>query len=136
MIRGIIAITLALLIGNPVCCCALGWVPATAASSTAEKPLRPCCQQRAAAERQQQQAPETPAQMPCPCLSIRKFVATDQVTRPVPPTGIDLPLPLFCETAQTLPRLAFDRLAAGDHGPPGVVPPRPPVRVLYGVFRC
>ena len=138
MIRGIVAITLALLIGNPICCCALGWVPAAPVSESDSaqptRPLPPCCRQRAAT--QPQPDPVAPAEMPCPCLSLRNYVVTDQVTRPVPPTGVDLPLPAFCETTQALPRPEPTRLAAGDHGPPGEAPPRPPVRILYGVFRC
>ena len=131
MIRGIVAITLALLIGNPFCCCALGLV-----DPTPEKAVHACCQGKAADLPATSPDSDDPDRLPCGCAVQDLALAADKAPRPVAPLSQPVPAMLRPEAANPLPRPEWTIPAARDHGPPGGRSGTISFRILYGVFRC
>jgi len=131
MVKGITAVFLVLLIGNPLCCCAAG------APRVADFPadsLPSCCQ----AKLDQDSAPERDGRdsFPCPCT---KFVGMVSGERGYFTTLAALdPFPALREARTDYRISRHDEVIAGmiRSGPPVSDLPFVPFSILYGVFRC
>ena len=135
MTRLLFVICLAVLIGNPGCCCAFA-LPMFAASQTeAAVDLPPCCRAKALAEgRSPIPNPDEPREPSCPCSKRLGFVPADKVLVPFPsPSGstawisnpISVPAPGWCRSPE--PIRMTPRSFTG-------VPP--PLYLLHQSFLC
>ena len=135
MVRGFTVLMMVLLIGNPFCCCAFAH-----ASSAADSALPACCRGKldagatgadAAVPGQNREAP-----LNCPCLKEPGVVAASELL--VPAAQISTPAPSFHFHGMAMLPAAKEMsrghlLHPGRYGPDATAPP---LRLLYGVFRC
>lgn len=134
MLRGLVSIFLALLIGNPVCCCAFSRL--APASSTSGEAVPSCCQPRGGQTPASGTDSEEEAPDPCPCTKKVGIVPTDKtaVLPPVPTTVVP-------------PVIANENFSVGfESGHDAFLPLRksrseisatsPPHRLLHCVLRC
>lgn len=134
MVRGLIALTMVLLIGNPFCCCAFAH-----GSPAADSSLPACC--RAKLAEAATDSPNTPVPggevpLTCPCLREPGIVATGELLLPVAQASTPAPPPHFHGMAMLPAAREMSRghlLHPGRYGPDATAPP---FRLLYGVFRC
>ena len=126
MPRAVPALLMVLLIGNPICCCAVDAPQAEAAPT--------CCQEQAA--HGVPAPPEDPRPV-CPCARNTGVVVADKMLVPSPTAPLPLPdLAPSAEGALSPHLFAAPSLASlRTEPPPGSGPPVP-LHVLYGVFRC
>ncbi len=125
MLRAIPALLMVLLIGNPVCCCAVAAPRAETAPS--------CCQELAAEDGS---APAEAPRHTCPCARKAGVVVADKLL--VPPPVLLMPLPALLPDGPgslALVPSAASSLSSRIEPPPRAAPPVP-LHLLYGVFRC
>ncbi len=134
MARGLTALMMVLLIGNPFCCCAFGH------GVTAQEEVLPsCCRAKrdaASGTTDRDPASNEEAPLSCLCRKAAGVIAHDEVL--VPAARMIAPAPVFAFFGTDLLPLAarYSRghlLHPGRYGP---VVTAPPLRVLYGVYRC
>jgi hypothetical protein len=124
------------LIGNPVCCCAFAACGVRCEGATEltepKEALPPCC--RAKAEQSCPDSDEVPSHS-CPCAKKLGATPTEPLVVPEPSAGAPLPAPRPDGSLSLhLPKAdAFLALRPPDEADSGAAPP---VRLLYGVFRC
>lgn len=133
--RAFLALMMALLIGNPVCCCA---VPlSVSVSPVPAENLRPCCRERAAdLAKSGEPLPAAPVPAPCPCvkkLNLLQLEKRGQMAAFVPG---DLPVARGPVAVPAWPGSV--REYYGPVQPPPGYPPveSPPAWIRFGVFRC
>lgn len=128
-----LAFLLVVLIGNPVCCCALGHcAPSTEVRTDSDSPLPPCCRAKLAEQcPDSEEAPEGP----CPCRNNCLATGSEPIQAPGAPVGVPLPSVRPVESFHfhaILPPLPHTMPPTEIRS----VAPAPPARILYGVFRC
>lgn len=131
MARGVLALFLALLIGNPICCCAFGYPGGTDSAAAA---LPSCCKAKPGGSPQPDQRSEDSP--PCPCRKSPGVATGDEVYATVLfPSGL---APAARETgAAVMFSRPADAIGASIRsGPSGGYAPSASFQVLYGVFRC
>lgn len=134
MVRGLIALMMVLLIGNPFCCCAFAQ-----GSPAADSSLPACC--RAKLAEAATDSPKTPVSgeevpLTCPCLKEPGIVATGELLLPVAQVSTPASALHFHGMAMLPAAREPSRghlLHPGRYGPDATAPP---FRLLYGVFRC
>lgn len=134
--RAFLALLMALLIGNPVCCCAVPLSGTDASPGPAES-LRPCCRERAADLAESgDPLPASPAPTPCPCVKKLNLLQLEKrgqmaafVTDDLPVAGDPVAVPAWPGSV----REYFGPVLP----PPGYRPVEsPPAWIRFGVFRC
>lgn len=133
--RAFFAIFLILLVGNPLCCCAVSFPSGDSRAEVASLPS--CCQARlAGVPVEEEPAPEPSPGMPCPCTAKVGIIPVDKLVVPTAVPGIRIPaIPLQTVFASLDRREQICRfLSSGSSVSPAAM--SPPPRLLYGVFRC
>lgn len=73
ILRQLLAVSLVLVMANPVCCCTVGTILGAAPESEAPLPLRCCCCENGSTS--DQQSPDVPEEAPdCPCAAESSFL--------------------------------------------------------------
>ena len=131
MARGLIAVFLVFLIGNPMCCCALA---ACEKADSAQALLPACCR-----EKENQVPPSgehSDDSIACSCKKIQGVVSADRVYSALLfPIGL-LPSIRESGTVFVFPAPSGVVEASTRSGPPGPSGAIAPFHILYGVFRC
>ena len=135
MARGIIGVVVALLIGNPFCCCAIGL---TLEKSSSKAPRHSCCQGKSDTDAggQSSEPSSEHSGIPCRCGKNDRALALEKVAKPFPPEAQLVPAISFTGQVIRLPRPSPSVPLQGHYDPPWPGAGFSSLQILFGVFRC
>ncbi len=134
MARGLIALMMVLLVGNPLCCCVFGH-----GVTAQEETLPSCCRAKLdAASSTSDRGPASSEEAPLSCLCRKGagVIAHDEVLRPAARLIAPLPVFAFYGTELLPPATRYSRGQLLHPGRFGPVVTEPPLHVLFEVYRC